>query len=148
MVTALLGNQVQFAFDALLSSIEHIRSGRLRALGVSAAQPVPGLPDVPAIAEFAPGYEASGFTGLGAPRNTSADIIEKLNREISAAVADRNFSTRLADLGNTASALSPTAFGKLLADREMGAGDQVRRNKRGIIRRPRRKCTTVASDCQ
>jgi tripartite-type tricarboxylate transporter receptor subunit TctC len=117
MVTALLGNQVQFAFDALPSSIEHIRSGgRLRALGVSAVQRVPGLPDVPAIAEFAPGYEASGFTGLGAPRNTPVEIIEKLNHDISEAVADRNFSTRLADLGNTAFALSPAAFGRLLAD--------------------------------
>ena len=71
---------------------------------------------MPAIAEFAPGYEASGFTGLGAPRNTPVEIIEKLNHDIGAAVADRNFSTRLAELGNTASALSPAAFGKLLAD--------------------------------
>jgi tripartite-type tricarboxylate transporter receptor subunit TctC len=116
MITALLGGQVQFAFDGMPSSIEHIRTGRLRALGISAAGRVSSLPDVPAISEFLPGYEASGFTGLGAPRNTPAEIIEKLNSEIGAAVADPVFRTRLADLGNTASALSPAEFGKLLAD--------------------------------
>jgi tripartite-type tricarboxylate transporter receptor subunit TctC len=82
MLNDLLSGQVQFAFDAIASSIGHIRAGRLRALGVGNATRVEALPDVPAIAEFLPGYEASGWIGLGAPRNTPAEIIDKLNREI------------------------------------------------------------------
>jgi tripartite-type tricarboxylate transporter receptor subunit TctC len=116
MLNDLLSGHVQFGFDALASSIGHIRAGRLRALGVGNATRVEALPDVPSVAEFLPGYEASGWIGLGAPRNTPAEIIDKLNREINAGLADPRIKARIADLGNTPFALSPTEYGKLLAD--------------------------------
>jgi tripartite-type tricarboxylate transporter receptor subunit TctC len=116
MLNDLLSGQVQFAFDGLASSIGHIRAGRLRALGVGNATRVEALPDVPAVAEFLPGYEASGWVGLGAPRNTAAEIIDKLNREINAGLADPRIRARITDLGNTPFALSPTEYGKLLAE--------------------------------
>jgi tripartite-type tricarboxylate transporter receptor subunit TctC len=116
MLNDLVGGQVQFAFDALASSIGHIRSGRLRALGVGNATRVDGLPDVSAVAEFLPGYEASGVQGLGAPRNTPVEIIDKLNHEINAGLADPRLSARIADLGNTPIAMSPAVYGKLLAE--------------------------------
>jgi tripartite-type tricarboxylate transporter receptor subunit TctC len=116
MLNDLLSGHVQFAFDALASSIGHIRAGRLRALGVGNATRVEALPDVPSVAEFLPGYEASGWIGLGAPRNTPAEIIGKLNQEINAGLADPRIRARIADLGNTPLALSPTEYGKLLAE--------------------------------
>jgi tripartite-type tricarboxylate transporter receptor subunit TctC len=116
MLNDLLSGQVQFGFDGLASSIGHIRAGRLRALGVGNATRVEALPDVPAVAEFLPGYEASGWIGLGAPRNTPAEIIDKLNREINDGLADLRIRARIADLGNTPLALSPTEYGKLLAE--------------------------------
>jgi tripartite-type tricarboxylate transporter receptor subunit TctC len=116
MLNDLVGGQVQFAFDAFASSIGHIRSGRLRALGIGNATRVDGLPDVPAVAEFLPGYEASGIQGLGAPRNTPVEIIDKLNHEINAGLADPRIRARIADLGNTPLAMSPAAYGKLLAE--------------------------------
>jgi tripartite-type tricarboxylate transporter receptor subunit TctC len=115
MVIDLVGGQVQFAFDGISSSIGHIRSGRLRALGVSPAERTEALPEVPTVGEFVPGYEASGWTGIGAPRDTPPDIIDTLNRAISACVADPKIKARLEDLGNAPYALSPAAFGKLLA---------------------------------
>jgi tripartite-type tricarboxylate transporter receptor subunit TctC len=114
MVIDLIGGQVQFAFDGISSSIEHIRAGRLRALGMSPAVRTDALPDVPTVGEFLPGYEASGWTGLGAPQGTPADIIEVLNREIRAGLADPKINARLADLGNVAYAMSAGEFGKLL----------------------------------
>jgi tripartite-type tricarboxylate transporter receptor subunit TctC len=116
MLNDLLAGQVQFAFDGIASSIGHIRAGRLRALGVGNATRVEALPDVPAVAEFVPGYEASGTQGLGAPRNTPVEIIDKLNREINAGLADPRIRARIADLGNTPLALSPAQYGKLLAE--------------------------------
>jgi tripartite-type tricarboxylate transporter receptor subunit TctC len=116
MLNDLLSGHVQFGFDALASSIGHIRAGRLRALGVGNATRVEALPDVPSVAEFLPGYEASGWIGLAAPRNTPAEIIDKLNREINAGVADPRIRARIADLGNTPLALSSTDFGKLIAE--------------------------------
>jgi tripartite-type tricarboxylate transporter receptor subunit TctC len=116
MLNDLLSGQVQFAFDALASSIGHVRAGRLRALGVGNATRVEALPDVPSVAEFLPEYEASGWIGLGAPRNTPAEVIDKLNREINAGLADPRIRARIADLGNTPLALSPTEYGKLLAE--------------------------------
>jgi tripartite-type tricarboxylate transporter receptor subunit TctC len=116
MLVDLLGGSVQFAFDGIASSIEHIKAGRLRALGVSPAERTPALPDVPTVGEFVPGYEAIGFTGIGAPRDTPPEIIDKLNREIAAGLADPKIKARLADLGNDALIMSPAAFGKLLAD--------------------------------
>jgi tripartite-type tricarboxylate transporter receptor subunit TctC len=107
MLNDLLSGQVQFAFDGIASSIGHIRAGRLRALGVGNATRVGALPDVPAVAEFVPGYEAGGTQGVGVPRKTPVEIIEKLNREINAGVADPTMRARITDLGNTPLALSP-----------------------------------------
>jgi tripartite-type tricarboxylate transporter receptor subunit TctC len=116
MLNDLLSGQVQFAFDGLSSSIGHIRAGRLRALGVGNAMRVEALPDIPAVAEFLPGYEASSTAGLGVPRNTPVEIIDKLNREINAGLANPKIRARIADLGNTPLALSPAEYGKLLAE--------------------------------
>jgi tripartite-type tricarboxylate transporter receptor subunit TctC len=116
MLNDLLSGQVQFAFDGIASSIGHIKAGRLRALGVGNSTRVEALPDVPAIAEFVPGYEAGGTQGVGVPRKTSAEIIEKLNREINAGLADPTMRARITDLGNTPLALSPAEYGKLLVE--------------------------------
>jgi tripartite-type tricarboxylate transporter receptor subunit TctC len=115
MVADLIGGQVQFAFDGISSSVEHIRSGRLRALGVSPAKRTDALPDVPTVGEFLPGYEASGWTGIGAPRGTPTEVVEVLNREVRAGLADPKINARLADLGNVAYAMSAGEFGALLA---------------------------------
>jgi tripartite-type tricarboxylate transporter receptor subunit TctC len=88
-------------FPATISSIEYIRAGRLRALAVTTATRSEALPDIPTVAEFVPGYEASGWVGIGAPKNTPLAIIEKLNREIDAGLADPKMKARLADLGGT-----------------------------------------------
>ena len=126
MVIDLVGGQVQFAFDGISSSIGHIRSGRLRVLGVSTATRVEALPDVPTVSEFVPGYEATGWTGIGAPRDTPPDIIDTLNRAISEAVADPKIKARLEDLGNAPYALAPAEFGKLLASETEKWGKVVR----------------------
>jgi len=112
----LLGGQVQVFFSSLPSSTAYVRTGDLRALGVTTATRSETLPDVPAIGDFLPGYEASGITGLGAPKNTPADIIETLNKEVNAGLADPKFKARLAELGATALPGSPADFGKLIAD--------------------------------
>jgi tripartite-type tricarboxylate transporter receptor subunit TctC len=116
MLNDLLSGQLQFAFDAVASSIGHIRAGRLRALGVGDAKRIDALPDVPPVAEFVPGFEASGTQGLGAPRNTPVEIIDRLNREINAGLADPRIRARIADLGNAPLALSSAEYGKLLAE--------------------------------
>ena len=115
MLTDLLAGQVQFAFDTIPSSVEHVRSGRLRALGVSTPTRTEVLPDIPAVAESVPGYEASTWFGVGAPKNTPAEIIDRLNKEINASLADRRLMARLADLGVTPIPMTPTEFGKLIA---------------------------------
>ena len=97
-------------------STPHIRAGKLRPLAVTSATRPDALPDVPTVGEFVPGYEASGWFGVGAPRNTPAEIIDKLNKEINAALVDPNIKARLADLGGTALPGSPTGFGKLITD--------------------------------
>ena len=112
----LLGGQVQVLFDPVSSSTEYIRAGKLRALAVTTATRSEALPDIPTVADFVPGYEASAFFGVGAPKNTPADIIEKLNKEINAGLADPKLKARLADLGGTVIAGSPADFGRLLAD--------------------------------
>jgi tripartite-type tricarboxylate transporter receptor subunit TctC len=114
-LTDLLGGQVQVMFDALPPSMEHIRTGKLRALAVTTAARSPALPDVPTVSEFVPGYEASASFGVGAPRNTPADIVDKLNKEINVALADPKMIARLADLGGTALPGSPADFTKLIA---------------------------------
>jgi tripartite-type tricarboxylate transporter receptor subunit TctC len=116
MLTDLLGGQVQVTFDPMLSSIEHIRAGKLRALAVTTATRSETLPDTPTVGEFVPGYETSGWTGIGVPRSTPAEIVAKLNRETNAGLADASIKARLADLGGTALAGSPTDFRKLIAE--------------------------------
>ena len=115
-ITDLLNGQIQVLFEALPPSIQHIKSGRLRALGVTTAARSEALPEVPAIAEFVPGYEASGWNGVCAPRNTPVDIIGKLNNTINAALADPKLKARLADLGAVPLAGSSADFGKLIAE--------------------------------
>jgi tripartite-type tricarboxylate transporter receptor subunit TctC len=115
-VTDLLAGQVQVMFDPIVSSIEHIRAGKLRAMAVTSAQRQAVLPDVPAMSEFLPGYEASGWYGIVVPRATPAEIVEKLNKEINAGLADARMSERLADLGCAVFAGSPAHFGKFIAE--------------------------------
>ena len=115
-LTALFAGEAHVYLDSLSTSIEHIRAGKLRALAVTAATRVEALPDVPTVGEFVPGFEASGFLGVGAPTNTPVEVIEKLNKEINAGLADPKIKTQLANLGGTALVLSPTDFGKLIAD--------------------------------
>jgi tripartite-type tricarboxylate transporter receptor subunit TctC len=115
-VTDLLGGQVQFMFSTIPASIEHIKARRVRALAVSTAARWETLPDIPAVAEFVPEYEVSVWFGLGAPRNTPAEIIDKLNKEIAAALADAKMKGRLADLGGAPMPMTPANFGQLLAD--------------------------------
>jgi tripartite-type tricarboxylate transporter receptor subunit TctC len=115
-LTDLLGGQVQVMFDIIASSIEHIRSGKLRALGVTTATRLEALPDVPAVGEFVPGYEAIAVTGVGAPRGTPAEVLNRLNQEINAGLADPKLRARLADLGVTPLPGSPADFGKLIVE--------------------------------
>jgi tripartite-type tricarboxylate transporter receptor subunit TctC len=115
-LTDMLGGQVQVMFPVISSTIEHIGSGKLRALAVTTATRSDALPDTPTVAEFMPGYEASAFYGVGAPRNTPAEIVYKLNREINAALVDPKMKVRLAEAGGTVLPGSPADFGKLIAD--------------------------------
>jgi tripartite-type tricarboxylate transporter receptor subunit TctC len=126
MLNDLISGQMQFAFDSIAASLPHIRTGRLRALGVGERSRAAALPEVPAIAEFVRGYEAAGTQGVGAPRATPIEIIERLNREINAGLADRTVSARLAELGNMPLALSPAEYGKLLAEETEKWGKVVR----------------------
>jgi len=112
----LLGAQVQVMFDVMASSIEHIRSGRLRALAVTTTARSEALPEIPSLADFLPGYEASTWAGIATHRDTPAEIIDVLNREINAVLADPKFSARLAELGSSVLAGSPADFGKLISE--------------------------------
>jgi tripartite-type tricarboxylate transporter receptor subunit TctC len=112
----LLGGQVQVAFVPITNVIEYIRDGRLRALGVTTAERAELLPDVPALSEFLPGYDATGWNGIGAPKNTPSAIIERLNKEINAIVRDPAMKTRLIGLGIEPLAMTPAEFGKRIAD--------------------------------
>src|SRR5215472_2433487 len=114
-VTDLLGGQVQVMFNSLPGSIEYIRAGTLRALAVTTATRSETLPGIPTMGEFLPGYEATTWYGVGVPRNTPAEIVEQLNKEVNAALADPKMKVRLADLG-VALPGSPADFGKLIAD--------------------------------
>jgi tripartite-type tricarboxylate transporter receptor subunit TctC len=114
--TDLITGQVEVMFDPLISSIEQIKAGKVRPLGVTTATRWETLPDLPAIGEFVPGYEAPVWGGLGAPRNTPADIVNELNREVNAALADPSLKARLAELGGTVLAGSAADFGKFIAD--------------------------------
>jgi tripartite-type tricarboxylate transporter receptor subunit TctC len=115
-VTDLIAGQVQVMFDNMPSSIEHIRAGRLRPLGVSTTARLQAFPDIPTVAEFVPGFETSAWAGIGAPKGTPAAIIDKLNQEINAVLADPKVKTRIAELGGMVLALSPVEYGKRLAE--------------------------------
>jgi tripartite-type tricarboxylate transporter receptor subunit TctC len=114
-LTDLIGGRVDVMFDNLPSSIEHIKSGRLRPLGVCSLKRLDALADVPPVAEFVPGFETSAFAGLGAPKATPADIIDMLNKGVNAGLADPKLATRIVDLGGMPMPLSPDGFGKHVA---------------------------------
>jgi tripartite-type tricarboxylate transporter receptor subunit TctC len=116
MLTDLLGGQVQVTFDNMPSSIEHIRAGRLRALAVTTSVRSAALPDVPVVADFLPGYEASSWFGAGVPKGTPAEIIDKLNKEMNAALVDPRIKERLDALGGISLAGTPADFGKVIAE--------------------------------
>ena len=112
----LLAGVVQVYFSPTPPAIEYIKARKLRALAVTAALRSEALPDIPTIGEFVPGYEASGWSGIGSPKSTPTEVIDKLNREINTALADPKFKAQLADLGGDVLALSPADFGKLIAE--------------------------------
>jgi tripartite-type tricarboxylate transporter receptor subunit TctC len=122
----LLGGQVQMMFGVITSSMEYIKAGKLRPLAVSTAMRAAALPDLPTVGDFLPGYEASDWYGICAPRGTSAEIIGKLNAEINAGLADPKLKARFADLGGTTLPGSPAEFGKLIADETEKWGKVVR----------------------
>ena len=122
----LFGGQVQVLFDTIPSSIEFIRTGKVRALAVTTATRYQGLPDVPTVAEFLPGYEASGWQGIGAPANTPAEIVERLNKEINAGLADSKMKAQLANLGALTMPMTPAEFGKLIVDETEKVGDVIK----------------------
>ena len=115
-LTDLIGGQVQAIFSTMPPAIAHIRAGKLHALGVTSTKRSEALPDLPTIGDFLPGYEATLLTGLGAPKNVPAEIIERLNYSINAAIDDPGMKSRLADLGNEPVPMASADFGKLLAD--------------------------------
>ena len=125
-LTDLLAGQVQVSFPTIPSSIEHIRTGKLRALAVTTAKRSDALPSIPTVGEFLPGYESSAWYGVAAPKNTPAEIIDKLNKEINASLADPKIKARLADFGGTPLVGSPADFGKLIADETEKWGKVVR----------------------
>jgi len=114
-ITDLIAGQMQVMFATLPSSIEYVRTSKLRGLAVTTAQRTPALPDLPTVGDVLAGYEASAVYGVGAPRNTPPEIVDRLNREINAGLADPNMKARLAELGGTAQPGSPADFGKLIA---------------------------------
>jgi tripartite-type tricarboxylate transporter receptor subunit TctC len=115
-VTDLIGGQIQAIFAPLSESIQQVRAGSLRALAVTTASRLNVLPDVPTVADFVPGYEASGFAGIGVPKDTPADIVSLLNRELNAGLADSRIRTRIEELGGTVQGGTPAEFGKILSD--------------------------------
>jgi tripartite-type tricarboxylate transporter receptor subunit TctC len=122
----LLSGQVQVMFDNLPSSIEHIRAGRLRALGVSTPARLELLPDVPPIADFVPGYETTAFAGLGAPAGTPREIVDKLNKGVGAALANPALKAKILDMGGVPMPMTPAEFGKFLAEETEKWGKVIR----------------------
>jgi tripartite-type tricarboxylate transporter receptor subunit TctC len=122
----LIGGQVQVLFIPLASSIEYIRAGKLRALAVNTATRQEALPDIPTVGDFVPGYEAGSWTGIVAPKNTPAEIVDRLNKDINAALADPRMKARLADLGSEPTPMTPVEFGKFIADETEKWGKVIR----------------------
>jgi tripartite-type tricarboxylate transporter receptor subunit TctC len=118
----LLGGQVQVMWAGTVGTIEYIKAGRLRALAVTSVTRMEALPDIPTVSESVPGYEASTWFGIGAPKATPAEIVEKLNKEINAGLADPKMKARFEEMGYIVLASSPSEFGR--RNREMGQGDQ------------------------
>jgi tripartite-type tricarboxylate transporter receptor subunit TctC len=115
-MTDLMGGQIQVLFNPLPESMEHIKAGKLRPLAVTGATRSDVLPEIPTVGDFVPGYEASALQGMGAPKNTPAEIVDKLNKEINAGLADPKLKARFTDLGTTVFPVSPAAFGKFMAE--------------------------------
>ena len=115
-IVDLIGGHLQVIFAPVSEAIEHIRSGKLRPLAVTTAARLDVFPDLPTVADFVPGYEASGFGGIGVPRNTPADIIDRLNKELNAGLADSKIKTRIVELGGTVLGGSPAEFGTILSE--------------------------------
>jgi tripartite-type tricarboxylate transporter receptor subunit TctC len=122
----LLAGQVQVLFDPMPNPIEYIKAGKVRPLAITSATRSEALPDVPTVSEFVPGYEGSFWFGIGAPKNTPAEIVNKLNQEINGALADPNMKARLADLGGTVLAGSPADFGKFITEETDKWGKVIR----------------------
>jgi tripartite-type tricarboxylate transporter receptor subunit TctC len=122
----MLGGQVQVSFGTMLGTLEYIRSGKLRPLAVTTATRSEALPDIPTVGDFVPGYEASGWNGLGAPKNTPTEIVDKLNKEINAALADPKMKLRLTEIGGMVLPGSPADFGKHRADETEKWGKVIR----------------------
>jgi tripartite-type tricarboxylate transporter receptor subunit TctC len=116
MLTDLLGGQVQAAFEPLLTSVEYVRAGKLRALGITSASRWEGLANIPTVGDFIPGFESSGWYGIVVPKNTPAEIVEKLNTEINGILGDPKLAVRLAELGGTVFVSPPASFGKFIAE--------------------------------
>jgi tripartite-type tricarboxylate transporter receptor subunit TctC len=116
MITGLLGGHVQVGFDGIQSSLEHVRAGKLRALAVTTAGRSEALPKIPAVGEVVPGYEARSWNGIGVPKNTPTEIVDRLNNEINAGLADPSLKARFAEFGATVLPLSPADFRKFIAD--------------------------------
>jgi tripartite-type tricarboxylate transporter receptor subunit TctC len=125
-LTDLLGGQVHVSFPAMAASIGYVRAGGLRALAITSSKRSDALPDIPTVGEFVPDYEATSVYGLGGPKNTPAAIVERLNKEINAGLANPKIKARLADLGGDVLALSPAEFGKLIADETEKWGKVIR----------------------
>jgi tripartite-type tricarboxylate transporter receptor subunit TctC len=125
-LTDLIAGQVQMVIDPITSSIEYIRAGKVRALAVTTANRLDILPGVPSLGDFLPGYEASGWAGLCAPKNTPVEIIDRLNKEINAIIADAKMIERFDSLGITPMAMTPAEFGKLIADETEKWGKVIR----------------------
>jgi tripartite-type tricarboxylate transporter receptor subunit TctC len=115
-MTDLIGGQIQVVFNPVPESMEHIKAGKLRPLAVTGATRSEALPDIPTVGDFVPGFEASALQGIGAPKDTPAEIVDKLNKEINAGLADPRLKARFADLGATVFVVSPADFGKFIAD--------------------------------
>src|SRR5215204_1845916 len=125
-LTDMLAGHVQAMFGTMPASIEHVRAGKLRPLAVTSARRSELLPDLPTVGDFVPGYETSAWQGVGAPKNTSVEIVERLNKEINAGLADPKIKERLANLGGTVLAASPADFGKLIAEETEKWGKVIR----------------------
>ena len=125
-VTDLIAGQVQVVFPTIVESIEYIRASRLRALAVTSATRSDALPGIPTLGEFLPGYEASGWFGIGAPKSTSSEVVDQLNKQINEGLADPKMKARFADLGGVAMPMTPADFGKLIADETEKWGKVIR----------------------